>query len=90
VSFATDVWPILNSDCGPCHVDGNQGGHNAGSNDKALALKDAIRVETGIVSEIQSGGMPLGCGKPPGGGGSCVSADDFDKIQAWVKAGNPP
>lgn len=90
VSFATDVWPILNADCGPCHVDQNAGGHNAGSTDKAAALKDAIRVDTGIVSEIQAGGMPLGCGKPPGGGGNCVSAADFATIQDWVKAGTPP
>jgi hypothetical protein len=35
--------------------------------------------------------MPLACaGKPPGGAAACVSAEDFDTIQAWVKAGNPP
>jgi len=85
------VWPIFNADCGPCHVDQDAGGHNVGGADKAAALKDAIRLNDAIVAQIKGGFMPLACGgKPPGGATACVSADDFDKIQAWVKAGNPP
>ena len=90
VSFAADVWPIFNGSCAPCHTDLNLGGQNIGATDKTVALADAKRTKTAILDRIESGNMPQGCGKPPGGGGNCLSQDDFDTIQAWVDGGTPP
>lgn len=91
VSFAADVYPIFTASCGPCHAGTSAaGGQSIGNTDKAKALDDAKRVKDGIVQTITTGRMPLGCGKPPGGGGSCVTAEDFDTIQAWIEGGTPP
>jgi hypothetical protein len=89
LAFEADIWPIFNTSCGPCHVSGGSGGQNIGSEDIPTALSDAKDFEDGVIREIESGGMPLGCGKPPGGGGNCVSEDDFQAIQDWYAAGAP-
>ena len=90
VSFASDVWPIFNKGCAPCHTSANYGNQNVGAADKDAAFADAKRIETKLISDLSTGRMPPGCSKPPGGGGSCVSADDFDKIQSWVEGGTAP
>jgi len=89
LSFAADVYPIFTTNCGPCHTAGSSGGQSIGNADKAAALADAKKFKDAIVSDIKSGAMPLGCSKPPGAAG-CVSADDFETVQAWVAAGTPP
>lgn len=89
LKFETDIWPIFNTSCGPCHVAGSSGGQSIGNTDKTKALADAKSFKDAIISDINSGAMPLGCGKPPGGGGNCVSADDFADIKAWYDAGAP-
>jgi hypothetical protein len=90
VSFASDVWPIFNKGCAPCHTGANYGNQNVGATDKDAAFADAKRIETKLISDLSTGRMPPGCSKPPGGGGNCVSADDFDKVQAWVDGGTAP
>jgi hypothetical protein len=89
LSFEADVWPIFNSKCGGCHVSQSLGGQNIGSEDLEEALADAKRIEDRVLSDLESGRMPLGCGQPPGGGGTCVSEDDFEAIEAWYEAGAP-
>jgi hypothetical protein len=89
LKFETDIWPIFNTSCGPCHVAGSSGGQSIGSTDKTKALADAKSFKDAIISDISSGAMPLGCAKPPGGGGNCVSAEDFADIKAWFDAGAP-
>jgi hypothetical protein len=66
------------------------GGQNVGNPDKTAAMADAKRIETKLLSDLGSGRMPPGCGKPPGGGGNCVAADDFATIKDWFEAGTPP
>ncbi len=90
LSFETDVWPIFNGQCGSCHVTDGLGNQNIGSEDLDAALEDAEAFEDAVISTIESGAMPLGCGSPPGGGGNCVSEEDFELIQDWYDQGSQP
>jgi hypothetical protein len=90
LSFESDIWPIFNGQCGTCHVTDGFGGQNIGSEDLDAALDDAVAFEDAVISTIESGAMPLGCGNPPGGGGNCVSEDDFELIQEWYEQGAEP
>jgi hypothetical protein len=90
LSFNADIWPIFSKSCSPCHAGGGAGGQDIGGSDKAKALADAKSFKDAIIRDINSGAMPLGCAKPPGGGGNCVSVDDFTDIKAWFDAGSPP
>ncbi len=89
VSFASDVQPIFNTSCGPCHVSAGLGGQNIGSDDLAEALDDSVAFEDAVLRDIGAGRMPPGCGSPPGGGGNCVTEEDFEAIEAWYAAGAP-
>jgi mono/diheme cytochrome c family protein len=87
--FDTDIWPIFSANCGPCHTTGNSGGQSIGSSDKAKALSDAKANQTDIIADIANGTMPLGtCMGPPDSDG-CLTNADFQKIEAWFKAGAP-
>jgi hypothetical protein len=61
------------------------GNQNIGSDDLDVALEDAVAFEDAVISTIESGAMPLGCNNPPGGGGNCVSEEDFALIQEWYE-----
>jgi hypothetical protein len=90
VSFESDVWPIFQASCSPCHQSLSSGGQNIGSDDLDEAFSDAVDFEDGVLTTIESGRMPpSGCGGPPGTGGTCVSEDDFAAIEAWYEAGAP-
>ena len=89
LKFEADIWPIFNKSCGPCHVSVGSGGQNIGATDKTKALADAKSFKDAIIADIGSGAMPLGCAKPPGGGGNCVTAEDYADIKAWYDAGAP-
>jgi hypothetical protein len=65
------------------------GGQNIGSDDLQEAFDDSVAFEARVIATIESGAMPQGCGAPPGGGGNCVSEDDFAAIEAWYEAGAP-
>jgi hypothetical protein len=90
ISFAADVWPIFSEGCSTCHTTSALGGQSVGSPDKAKAMADAIRIEAAVLRDVGSGRMPIGCGKPPGGGGNCLTEEDFETIQEWYEAGTPP
>jgi hypothetical protein len=89
VSFASDVQPIFNTGCGPCHVSLTSGGQNIGSEDLGEAFDDSVAFEDAVLRDIASGRMPIGCGGPPGSGGNCISEEDFATIEAWYAAGAP-
>jgi hypothetical protein len=89
LAFEDDIWPIFQSNCGPCHVSIGLGNQNIGSDDIDTALSDAKSFEDGVLREIEAGTMPpSGCGAPPGGAG-CVSEDDYEAIKDWYAAGAP-
>jgi hypothetical protein len=90
LSFKADIWPIFNEGCAPCHTGGGSGGQDIGDADKDAAFDDAKAFKGPIVADINTGAMPLGCGKPPGGGGNCLTKADADLIKAWVDGGTPP
>jgi hypothetical protein len=89
LSFENDVWPIFNGQCGGCHVTQGLGQQNIGSEDIPAAFQDAVDFEVEVIAELEAGDMPLGCGAPPGGGGNCVSEEDFQTISDWYAAGAP-
>jgi hypothetical protein len=89
VSFETDIWPIFNAQCAPCHTVANIV-QNIGADDKDAAFDDAVSFKDAIVSTIERGTMPQGtCSGAPGTSG-CVSVADLDLIKAWVEDGTPP
>jgi hypothetical protein len=89
LSFESDIWPIFQESCSPCHQSLGSGGQNIGSDDLDEALSDSKDFEDRVIAVIEDGSMPPGtCGAPPGGSG-CVSEDDFAAIQAWYEAGTP-
>lgn len=89
VSFANDVYPIFTANCGPCHTDSALGGHSVGNEDLEVALEDAVRIEDAVLSDLETGRMPTGCGEPPGGAGTCITEEEFATIEAWYEAGAP-
>ncbi len=89
LAFETDVWPIFQETCGPCHVSEGYGGQNVGSDDLDEAFQDSVDFEDGVLSTIESGRMPQGCGGPPGSGGVCLTVDDYTTIADWYEAGAP-
>jgi hypothetical protein len=89
LSFETDVYPIFTSNCAPCHTASALGGQSVGNDDLATALDDAKRIEDKLLSDLETGRMPSGCNEPPGGGGTCISAEEFATIEEWYAAGAP-
>lgn len=89
LSFESDIHPIFELRCGPCHAGAGSGSQDIGGPDLEAALDDAIRIEDGVISDMETGRMPIGCGAPPGGGGNCVTEDEFQTIVDWYEAGAP-
>jgi len=91
LKFETDIWPIFNTTCGPCHSAGSSGGQSIGNADKTKALADAKSFKDAILRDISGGTMPPGTcgGKPPGGAPACMSEADFADVKAWYDAGAP-
>lgn len=89
LSFESDIWPIFQASCSPCHQSLGSGGQNIGSDDLDEALADSKSFEDAVLADLESGSMPLGCGGPPGSGGSCVSEEDYAAIEAWYDSGAP-
>jgi hypothetical protein len=90
LGFVSDVWPIFNAQCGPCHVSGRSGNQSIGSTNLDTAFADAVRVGREVLSEIDSGGMPPACnGGSPGDPGCIASQSDLDTVHAWIAQGSP-
>ena len=94
VSFATDIHPIFQISCGPCHVDLDYGGHNVGGELDA-AYDEAVALGQTLVTRIDGGGMPppnaappndcgaQGRGSEPGDPG-CLTVAEVALVQAWI------
>ena len=83
------MYPILSTACAGCHGASAIAGISVADADVESALESAIADEDRILSEIEAGDMPQGCGGPPGSGGVCLSEEEFETIQAWYEAGTP-
>lgn len=89
VTFANDVFPILNNACAPCHTGSGFGGNNIGGPDVDDAFEEASALADNVVNRISNGGMPPACGGGDPGDSGCVSEDDLATIEAWIEAGTP-
>lgn len=94
VSFATDIHPIFEISCGPCHVDLAYGGHNVGG-ELETAYEEAVALGQTLVTRIDGGGMPPSNAAPPNdcgaqGRGSepgdpgCLTVAEVALVQAWI------
>jgi len=89
VTFATDVFPILNTACAPCHAGDGFGGNNIGGPDPDEAFDEASALADNVINRISNGGMPPQCAGGSPGDANCVTEDEFATIQEWVEAGTP-
>lgn len=89
VTFANDVFPILNTACAPCHAGSGFGGNNIGGPDVDDAFEEASALADNVVNRISNGGMPPACAGGDPGDNGCVSEEDLATIEAWVEAGTP-
>jgi hypothetical protein len=90
LSFEAEVWPIFSGGCAPCHTTSNFGNQNIGNPDKDAALADTKRIKDKLLSDLETGRMPPGCGGAPGSKPGCISADDFTLIEDWFADGAKP
>jgi mono/diheme cytochrome c family protein len=91
VSFEADVYPILSSACAPCHGANGFSGVSVADPDVEAALDSAKDSEAGILSRVGDGDrpMPPSCSGAPGSGGSCLTVEQFETLEAWYEAGGP-
>ncbi|HTV24791.1 MAG TPA: hypothetical protein VMG12_39130 [Polyangiaceae bacterium] len=89
ISFATDVQPIFNSTCGPCHAEQGLAGVSIGNPDIDTAYDSAVDREEGVFRRIEAGTMPPPCGGGAPGDPGCISEEDLATIEAWYDAGTP-
>jgi hypothetical protein len=94
VSFASDIHPIFEASCGPCHTDLGYGGHNVGG-DLEAAYREAVLLGQTLVTRIDGGGMPPSNAAPPNdcgaqgrgsepGAQGCLTRADVTLVQAWI------
>jgi hypothetical protein len=86
LSFETDIFPILESTCGPCHTSQTP---NLAGPDVETAFDAATSSEDRVFTRIDNGGMPLGCGGGAPGDPGCIAAEDYATLEAWYAAGAP-
>ncbi|MFW6023772.1 MAG: hypothetical protein ACOC9O_03410 [Myxococcota bacterium] len=97
----SDVHPIFNTKCSPCHAGGGSGGHDIGHPDIETAYADSqlssyhasgsTKGHAALI-RIQEGSMPLGrgCTGDPAqdaGNPDCLTQTEQDLIQAWLDDG---
>lgn len=89
LSFASDIWPIFNGNCGPCHVTAGIIS-NFGDPDVDQAFENSEGFEAQVLNVIETGRMPQTCGGGEPGATGCLSVADAEAIEAWYEAGAPP
>jgi hypothetical protein len=89
LSFASDIQPIFNTTCGPCHAGQATAGVDIGNSDIDVALESARDREDRVLARLGAGTMPPGCGGGSPGDPNCISEDDLADVEAWYEAGAP-
>lgn len=89
VSFAAQIRPIMQANCGPCHTTDYIAGHNIGSDDAAEAYGFAKDLGGKTLERVNGGGMPPSCAGVPGDDG-CISVAALDLIRRWTAQCFPP
>lgn len=89
ISFATDVQPIFNSTCGPCHAEQGLAGVSIGDPDVDTAFDSAVDREARVLARIEAGTMPPPCGGGAPGDSGCITEEDLATVEAWYAAGAP-
>jgi hypothetical protein len=95
LSFATDIHPIFNTRCVPCHETGFSGGHNIGADDINVSYCWAVSYGTDALYQIDGNGMPPSYAEPPNNcnGGldspGCVTTAEYERIRLWIAQGYP-
>lgn len=89
LSFATDIQPIFNQTCGPCHAEAGQSGVSIGDPDIDTAFESAVDFEDRVLERIDLGTMPPPCGGGAPGDPGCISEEDLADVEAWYAAGAP-
>lgn len=99
--YVTDVQPIFEAKCTPCHTTFGSGDHNIGSNyDDAFIPADdydecaGLNIGQCTIVLIQIGEMPLGSGctgdpLQDAGNAGCLTQAEQDAVQGWIAAGLP-
>jgi hypothetical protein len=99
VSYATDVRPILQTYCSPCHTSGaGSGSYNVNNYSSTQASSYYCAGQTKgacSLARIQNGTMPAGrgcTGNPASdvGNSSCLNAAQQSTIEAWITGGQQP
>jgi hypothetical protein len=87
LSFAADIHPIFEANCGPCHTTNNFGGHNVADDDVDAAYDDAIALGMELLNRIDGGGMPQACQGEPGDTG-CLTVAQVELVRTWMEQGS--
>ena len=95
VSYASDVRPILQMKCSPCHTTDAQGGVNHASVYGDTQVDSAVcsgKVFDCILQRVEAGEMPLnaGCSGNPAqdsGNSACLTASELQILRDWVADG---
>jgi len=86
LSFEADIFPILESTCGPCHTSLSP---NLAGPDVDTAFDAATNSQERVLTRIGDGGMPQGCGGGAPGDPGCIAVEDLAILEAWYEAGAP-
>jgi hypothetical protein len=97
LSFADDVLPILQVECGDCHAffipfasEDAQQSYQVAIEATSYEGEDQPRYDV-IVARAEDGTMPPECaGGAPGSSPDCISEEDFEILQDWANSGEPP
>jgi hypothetical protein len=89
LSFATDIQPIFNVTCGPCHAEQGLYGVSIGDPDIETAYQSAVDLEDRVLDRIGSGTMPPPCSGGAPGDSGCITEEDLADVEAWYAAGAP-
>ena len=82
VTFSGDVWPVISTNCTPCHSGAAPSGNIRLSNYDEIVIQANNGNLVGAITHAQ-GYSPM----PKGG--NQLPACDITHIQVWIKAGTP-
>jgi hypothetical protein len=88
-SFATDIHPIMNEKCMPCHDAGAMNGRFHGQDDTGAAFASATMMPEEIAERIGRGEAEMGHMPPTTSMAGQLTQEEIDLIVAWVEGGTP-